>query len=187
MSVGNKNRRIAFQGEPGAFSEAAIVRLAPEAEAVPCPTFDSLFAAIGDGRADLILAPVENTLIGRIEAVHKLLATAKLEKLDEVSLRIEHHLIGVPGAQLSGIHIARSHPAALAQCKKFFAAHRHIKAEVADDTAGSVRQIAAAGDLSVAAIAGERAANIYKAQIILRNIEDDPGNHTRFILFSAEP
>jgi prephenate dehydratase len=187
MNVGSKTRRIAFQGEPGAFSEAAIAKLAPDAEAVPCATFESLFSAIRDGRADFILVPVENTLIGPIEPVQRLLAGAPLKKVDEVSLRIEHHLIGIPGTTLSEIRIARSHMAALAQCKKFFAAHPQICKQVADDTAGSVREVLALGKRSVAAIAGERVANIYKAEIILRNIEDDPSNHTRFVLFSAEP
>jgi prephenate dehydratase len=178
--------RIAFQGEHGAFSEAAIAKLRPTGEPVPCPTFESLFSAIRDGRADFILAPVENTLIGPIEAVQRLLAGAPLKKVDEVSLRIEHHLIGIPGTTLSEIRIARSHLAALAQCKKFFAAHPQIARQVADDTAGSVREVVALGKRSVAAIAGERAAEIYQGEIILRNIEDDPGNYTRFVLFSAE-
>jgi prephenate dehydratase len=186
MDTATTTRRIAFQGEAGAFSEAAIAKLAPDAQAVPCATFESLFSAIRDARADFILVPVENTLIGPIEAVQRLLAGAPLKKVEEVSLRIEHHLIGIPGTTLPEIRIARSHLAALMQCKKFFAAHPQIARQVADDTAGSVREVVALGKRSVAAIAGERAANIYGGQIILRNIEDDPGNFTRFVLFSAE-
>jgi prephenate dehydratase len=103
MNNATKTRRIAFQGEPGAFSESAIAKLAPDAETVPCPTFESLFSAIRDGRADLILVPVENTLIGPIVAVQRLLAGAPLKKVDEVSMRIEHHLIGIPGTTLAEI------------------------------------------------------------------------------------
>ena len=175
--------RVAFQGDRGAFSEeAALILLGQEIETVPLPTFDSLFGAITDGAADLVLAPVENTLAGSVHRCYDLLLESGLEISAEVIHRISHCLIGVPGARMERIRSVESHPVALAQCERFFAAHPGVKRVVADDTAGSAKAVIAAGDPQRAAIAGRRAAEVYGGQILAEHLEDDCANFTRFLL-----
>jgi prephenate dehydratase len=175
--------RIAFQGEPGAFSEAAAVQLLGEAiTTVPRPTFDAAFRAIDEGAADALLAPVENTLAGPVVRVYDLLLESTLTITAETILPIEHHLIGCPGATLNEIRSVASHPMALAQCERFFVAHPHVKRVPAEDTAGSVREVLARGDKSSAAIAGRRAAEHYAGVILASDLQDNPENFTRFFL-----
>ncbi len=175
--------RVAFQGEPGAFSEEAAVQLLGEAiTTIPRPTFDAAFRAIGDGLADALLAPVENTLAGPVVRVYDLLLESALTITAETILPIEHHLIGCPGAHLSDIRSVASHPMALAQCERFFVAHPHLKRVPAEDTAGSVREVLARGDKTSAAIAGRRAAEHYAGVILASGIQDNAENFTRFFL-----
>jgi prephenate dehydratase len=175
--------RVAFQGEPGAFSEAAAIQLlGPAITTVPRATFDSAFRAIGEGQADALLAPVENSLAGSVVRVHDLLMESNLAIVAETILPIEHHLIGCPGSSLSDIRSVASHPMALAQCERFFAAHPDLKRIPAEDTAGSVREVLAKGDKSAAAIAGRRAAEIYAGIILASDIQDGAANFTRFVL-----
>jgi prephenate dehydratase len=179
--------RVAFQGENGAFSQTAARKLlGPTTHTVACPTFESLFGSIGEGRADLILAPLENTLAGPVMRCYDLLYVSSLRMIGEVVLRISHCVIGCPGASLESIRRIQSHPVALAQCERFFAAHPAIVKTIADDTAGSVRQIMQLMDLSVAAIASEFAAREYGAEILASSVEDDPKNFTRFALLQPE-
>src|SRR5712691_7262917 len=154
--------RVAFQGERGAFSEEAAVRLLGEdVRLVPCPKFDKLFAAIGDGLADCALAPIENSLAGSVQRTYDLLGEGSLHITAEVIMRITHNLIGCRGSSLETITTVESHPVALAQCELFFTAHPQIERLPTDDTAASVRRVVAEGDCSRAAIAGSRAASIY--------------------------
>ena len=179
----HKIARVAFQGEPGAFSEAAAVQLLGEwVTTVPCPTFDAAFRAVPEGSADALLVPVENSLAGSVVRVYDLLLESDLGIGAETILPIEHHLIGSPGASLNDIRSVASHPMALAQCEKFFLAHPHLKRVPAEDTAGSVREMLARGDKSCAAIAGRRAAEHYRAVILAESIQDNPENFTRFVL-----
>lgn len=180
---GEDNLRVAFQGEPGAFSEeAALQLLGPKVRAVPRPTFDLAFRAIADGLADALLAPVENSLAGSVVRVYDLLLESDLTIVGETILPIEHHVIGCPGAALDAIHTVASHPMALAQCERFFLKHPKVKRLPAEDTAGSVREVLAAGDKSRAAIAGRRAAEHYGGVILAENVQDNPENYTRFVL-----
>ncbi len=180
--------RVAFQGEPGAFSESAVHALPlPNALAIPCPTFEALFSAIDEGRADRILAPLENTLAGTVIRCYDLMMESRLHIVSEVVIRISHCLIGVPGAKLEDVRRVQSHPVALAQCERFFAAHPQVQRVTAIDTAASVREVVAAGDRTRAAIAGRPAAEGYGGQVLLSGIEDDPGNFTRFVLLATEP
>ncbi|MGB7283547.1 MAG: prephenate dehydratase [Candidatus Acidiferrum sp.] len=175
--------RVAFQGEPGAFSEEAAVQLLGEAIiTVPRPTFDAAFRAISEGLADALLAPVENTLAGPVVRVYDLLLESALAITAETILPIEHHLIGCPGATLDGLRSVASHPMALAQCERFFATHPHLKRVPAEDTAGSVREALARGDKTSATIAGRRAAEHYGGVILASDIQDNPENFTRFVL-----
>ncbi|HXJ03754.1 MAG TPA: prephenate dehydratase [Candidatus Acidoferrum sp.] len=175
--------RVAFQGEPGAFSEEAALQLLGEGIiTVPRPTFDSAFRASSEGLADALLAPVENTLAGPVVRVYDLLLQNALTITAETILPIEHHLIGCPGATLRELRSVASHPMALAQCERFFATHADLKRVPAEDTAGSVREVLSRGDKSCAAIAGRRAAELYGGVILAEDIQDNPENFTRFVL-----
>jgi prephenate dehydratase len=175
--------RVAFQGEPGAFSEAAAIQLLGDSiTTVPRPTFDSAFQAISEGDADALLAPVENTLAGSVVRVYDLLLESNLGMVAETVLHIEHQLIGCPGATLNDLRSVSSHPVALAQCEKFFLAHPNLKRVPTEDTAGSVREVIARGDKSFAGIAARRAASIYGGIVLAENIHDNPENFTRFVL-----
>jgi prephenate dehydratase len=175
--------RVAFQGEHGAFSEAAAIQLLGEKiVTVPRATFDSAFRAIAEGAADALLAPVENSLAGSVVRVYDLLLESSLGIVAETILPIEHHLIGCPGATLSGLKSVSSHPMALAQCEKFFLSHPQLKRVPAEDTAGSVRDVLASGDRSAAGIAGRPAAIRYGGVILSESIQDNAENFTRFVL-----
>lgn len=181
------NARVAFQGERGAFSEDAAVQLLGEGiTLVPRGSFDATFTAINDGAADYILAPIENSLAGSVHRSFDLLVESRLTIIGEVIIPIVHHLIGLPGATLDQIATVQSHPVALAQCERFFAAHPRLKRVAAEDTGGSVREVMSADDPSRAAIAGRRAAAIYRAAILREHLEDDPENYTRFLLLAPE-
>jgi prephenate dehydratase len=175
--------RVAFQGEPGAFSEAAAVQLLGERiTTVPRPTFDATFRATSEGAADALLVPVENSLAGSVVRVFDLLLESDLAIVAETILPIEMQLIAVPGASISEIRTVSSHPMALAQCERFFAAHPGLKRVPAEDTAGSVREVLTRGEKSFAAIAGRRAAERYDGVILEKNIQDNTQNYTRFVL-----
>jgi prephenate dehydratase len=177
------NMRVAFQGEPGAFSEAAAVQLlGEEIKTVPRPTFDATFRAITEGTADALLVPVENTLAGSVVRVYDLLLESPLEMCGETILPIEHHLIGCPGARIEEIRAVASHPMALAQCERFFVNHPGVKRVPAEDTAGSVREMMERADKTAASIAGRRAAPHYGAIILQESIQDNAENFTRFVL-----
>ena len=179
--------RVAFQGEPGAFSEAAAIQLLGERIAtVPRATFDAAFRAIPESAADAPLAPVENSLAGSVVRVYDLLLQSQLTIVAETILPIEHHLIGCPGAILQDLRSVASHPMALAQCERFFSSHPELKRVPAEDTAGSVREALARGDKSSAAIAGRRAAEHYRGVILAEDIQDNAENFTRFVLLVPE-
>lgn len=178
--------RVAFQGERGAFSEEAAMKLlGDEIELVPRKTFGDLFNSLENSVADYVLAPVENSIAGVVQPSVDLLRSSSLAVLDEIEIKIEQHLIGCSGASFETIETVQSHPVALAQCRRFFETNPRLKSVIADDTAGSVAEIVRLKDLKRAAIAGQRAAEIYGASIIRRNIQDQTENFTRFVLLSA--
>jgi prephenate dehydratase len=178
--------RIAFQGERGAFSEEAAIKLLGEdIRLVPRPTFEALYSSLQEGVADYILAPIENSLAGSVHRSYDLLISSGLHIQAEVVIPVVHNLIGVPGATLDGIMQVSSHPVALAQCERFFASHPGIKKVTAQDTAGSVHDAIQAGDPSKAAIASRRAAEVYGGVILLEHLEDHPENYTRFLLLGT--
>jgi prephenate dehydratase len=179
--------RIAFQGERGAFSEeAAIQLLGDRIELVPRPTFEQLFEAIREGAADYILAPIENSLAGSVHRSFDLLVESDLNIIGEVIIPIAHNLIAAKGAKFEDLAIVESHPVALAQCELFFSAHPGLKRIATLDTAGSVRDVMAAGDKSRAAIASRRAAQTYGGVILKEHLEDNRENYTRFLLLSTD-
>jgi prephenate dehydratase len=185
VSFSGPKARVAFQGEHGAFSEeAAIKLLGPAIELVPRRTFAELFSSIDEGVADFVLAPVENTLAGPVKAAIEKMREGALTITEEITIRVEQQLIGCPGAVFDEIVAVESHPVALAQCRSFFADNPQILMIESDDTAGSVARIVAAGDRKRAAIASRRAAEIYRGVILRGNVEDDRENYTRFLLLS---
>jgi prephenate dehydratase len=179
--------RVAFQGERGAFSEeAALKLLGPDIELVPRRTFELLFQSVERDEADYVLAPVENSIAGPVHASLDLMQRSSLLPLNEVEIPIEQHLIGCRDATFTKIETVQSHPVALAQCKRFFQEHPRLKPIDADDTAGSVAEVVRRGDATRAAIAGRRAAELYGASIIRESIQDRPENFTRFVLLAMK-
>ncbi len=179
--------RVAILGERGTFSEEAALRvLDDDCTTISCPTFEQLFSAIDDGNADFILTPLENSLIGSVHRCVDLLLASDLKIVAEIVLPVSHYLIGFEAATLDTIESVESHPAALGQCTRFFAAHPAFKRVAADDTAGSVRRAVESGDATRAAIGSRRAAEIHGGKILREHIEDHAENYTRFALLSKE-
>ncbi|MSP44594.1 MAG: prephenate dehydratase [Xanthobacteraceae bacterium] len=178
-------KRIAFQGEPGANSHLAISQAYPDAEAVPCATFEDAFAILTAGDADLGMIPIENSVAGRVADIHHLMPNSKLHIVAEHFMPVKHQLLGVKGSRLDGIKTVESHVHALGQCRKIIR-KLGIKPVVAADTAGSAREIAERGDKTCAAIATRLAAEIYGLDILAEDVEDEAHNTTRFIVLSRE-
>ncbi len=176
-------QKIAFQGEPGAFSHAAAHALFPAGEPVPCVTFEDTIAAVQSGAADVGVVPVENSLYGRITDIYHLLPESGLFITGEYFLRVEMALLGVKGARLSDIKSVQSLSVALGQCRKFIKLHS-FKTINAVDTAGSARDVAQKGDRSIAAIASRFAGELYGLDVLAENIEDAAHNTTRFLVIS---
>jgi prephenate dehydratase len=171
---------IAIQGEPGSFSHEAALKLVPGATIVPCALSAEVFASLTEGKVDVAVIPIENSLAGSVSEHFDLLLTHDVKVEQETLLRIRHNLIALPGSQISQIERVYSHPVALAQCRHYFARHPHMKACPSYDTAGSVKQLAQHNDRHAAAIASQAAAACYEAEILEAGIEDNPENFTRF-------
>ena len=175
--------RIAFQGEPGAFSEEAVRQLlGPDVQTVPFTWFDAVFKALGQGEVTGAIVPIENTLHGSIHENYDHLQHFGLPIVAETNVRIVHNLIARPGVRFSHVKRVYSHPVALAQCLKFFEAHPGIERVPFYDTAGSVKMLMEQKVPDGAAIASSLAAPAYGAHILKRSIEDDRANFTRFFL-----
>ena len=179
------NKKVVFQGEPGANSHLACREVFPEYEPIPCPTFEDAFAAIGASEADLGMIPIENSVAGRVADIHHLMPHSKLHIVAEHFMPVRHQLLGVKGARLEEIETVESHVHALGQCRKVIR-KLGLKAMVAADTAGSAREVAQAGDRHRAAIASRLAAEIYGLDILAQDIEDEDHNTTRFIVLSRD-
>jgi len=179
-------RKIAFQGEAGAFSHAAAHALFPGEQAMGCVTFEDTLAAVQSGEADFGVVPVENSLYGRVTDIYHLLPQSGLHIVGEHFLRIEMNLLGVPGARIEDIRSVQSLTVALGQCRKFIAEHK-FRTVNAVDTAGSAREVAERGDKSAAAIASRFAGQIYGLDLLAEGIEDAEHNTTRFLVLSREP
>ncbi len=178
--------RIAYQGVPGAFSEAAAAALFPGADPLPRDTFADVFAALEAGDVDAAVVPVENSQAGAVVDVYDLLRRhERVRIVAEALLRVRHHLLGIHGARLVDVREARSHPQALAQVAEFLR-DRSIRPVVSFDTAGAAAEVASLGDPSVAAVAGTRAAERYGLEVLARSIETAPDNMTRFFALARE-
>jgi prephenate dehydratase len=178
--------RIAFQGEPGAYSHQACHETRPEMEALPCRTFEDAIEAVRAGRADLAMLPVENSTYGRVADIHRLLPASGLHIVAESFVRVHINLLGVKGARISDVRRAASHVVLLPQCAGFLREHG-IEGVVSSDNATAARQVAENGDPAMAALASELAAGIYGLDVLARHIEDEKHNTTRFLVMSREP
>lgn len=175
--------KVAFQGEPGAYSEEAIFGYLGTVETQPCETFEDVFVAVTSGESELGLIPIENSLAGSIHQNYDLLLRHNLHIVGEYFLRVRHCLISFPEAEKQDIKRVISHPQALGQC----AGHLRemgVKTEPVYDTAGSVKMLKSNGERTTAAIASKRAAEIYEMQILEEGIEDNQENYTRFLAIS---
>ncbi|MFC5067504.1 prephenate dehydratase [Flaviflagellibacter deserti] len=180
------NKKIVYQGEPGANSHIACAEVFPDWEAVDKPSFEDAFVAVVDGSAELAMIPIENTIAGRVADIHHLMPTSGLNIIGEFFLPLQHQLMAVKGATLETVKVAYSHPMALGQCRESLKRLGLIP-HIAADTAGAARRIAEANDPTKAAIASTLAAEIYGLDIIAANIADADHNTTRFIILSREP
>lgn len=179
--------KIAFQGEPGAYSEkAARTLLGARISTVPCQSFEDTFKAVASRDADYCLVPIENSLGGSIHANFDLLLRYDLHIIAEHELRVEHSLLALPGVKKSDIKRVFSHPQALAQCDTYLR-NLGVKKEEFYDTAGSAKMIKEKNLLDAAAIASDLAGTIHGLEVLESNIEDYDVNFTRFLLLSRIP
>jgi len=174
--------KVAIQGEPGSFSHEAALKLIPGAEIVPCSLSVEVFTALDRRVADAAAIPIENSLAGSVLEHFDLLLAHDVTVLGETLLRIRHNLIALAGVAIGEVEHVYSHPVALAQCRRFLAAHPGMRSIAFYDTAGSVKQLVEQQDRHAAAIASEAAARYYGAQVLQAGIEDNAENYTRFFL-----
>jgi len=176
-------KRIAFQGEPGAYANLAAQQAVPKAQAMPQPSFEAAVEAVRSGDCDLCIIPVENSLIGRIADIHHLLPDSGLHIVGEHFLPIRHQLLGLKGATLEGVTDVFSQLPALAQCRTIIR-ERKLKEHHWYDTAGSAKHVAALKDPQCAAIASHLAGEIYGLQVLAADVEDEHHNATRFLIMA---
>ena len=174
--------RIAYQGEPGAYSEAAALRFRPDAEVRPCPAFEDVFRVVEGGHATYGVLPIENSIGGSIHRNYELLLAHELRIVGETEIAVEHCLAALPGTTLEQVTQVYSHPQALAQCDGFLRSLKNVEVVATYDTAGSARLIRERQMATTAAIASERAAAIYGLDVLQARIQDFKDNITRFLL-----
>lgn len=177
---------IAFQGAHGANSEVALKKYSPQAESLPCTSFEQVFTALEENTADLAFIPVENSIAGRVADIHHLLPQANVHIIAEHFEPIHHQLMALPGTTLNDLTEVHSHVHALGQCRTFIQTNK-LKPVVHADTAGAASDVATWQDKTKGAIATKLAAELYGLTILAENIEDHEHNTTRFLLLSKEP
>ncbi|MGZ3304313.1 MAG: prephenate dehydratase [Asticcacaulis sp.] len=178
-------RKIAYQGEPGAFSHQACKRWFGDFAPTPFPTFEAAFAAVTSGDCRLGMIPIENSVAGRVSDVHHLLPHSGLKIIGERFLPIEMNLMAIPETKLENIRVAASHAMALLQCRNSLR-EMNITAEVFHDTAGAARALSQSREMDRAAIAPEVAAELYGLKILKRHMEDARHNTTRFLILTTD-
>ena len=173
--------KVAIQGELGAYSHIAAERLYKEADIKTCSTFEETFKQAHNDPSYKIVIPIENSLAGRVADIHYLLPKYKLQIHGEYFLPVEHNLLAKPEAKIEDIKYVRSHVQAISQCQNIIS-KRKFKPIISVDTAGSAKDLAEGKDKSIAAIASNLSAKIYDLKILEKNIEDEKGNVTRFLI-----
>jgi len=179
--------KIAYQGEPGAFSEAAARRVDPDAPLIPCRSFDEVFDTVQSGAAACGVLPIENSIGGSIHRNYDLLLERNLPIVGEVELPVVHHLLALPGATLDGLRRVYSHPQGLAQCERFLRTLTNVEIIATYDTAGSAKMVADAKMLDAGAIASARAGEVFGLQSLAASVQDFDDNVTRFLVVGATP
>lgn len=177
--------KVAFQGILGAYSHQACSEAFPDAEAVPCNTFEGVIDAVRNHRAEIAMLPVENSTYGRVADIHSLLPESGLHIVGEHFVRVHINLLAKKGVKLEGVKTAMSHTVLLGQCRKFLKDH-NITSLAGPDTAGSAQAVAASKDVEMGALASELAAEIYGLDVLAHHIEDNHHNTTRFLVMSPE-
>lgn len=178
--------KVAYQGEPGAFSELACVEFAPGLIPVACATFERAMQKVVIGEAERAMLPIENSLAGRVADIHHLLPDAGLHIVAEYFLPVEHHLMARPGTKIEDIKVVRSHAMALGQCRGILE-ELAVRPEISGDTAGAAKWLAEHGEPGDAVIASIRAAEIYGLEVLRANVEDAKHNTTRFLEMARDP
>jgi len=173
--------KVAIQGELGAYSHIAVEKLYKDAEIKTCSTFEETFKQAYNDSSYKIVIPIENSLAGRVADIHYLLPKYKLQIHGEYFLPVEHFLLGKPDAKIEDIKYVRSHAQAISQCQNIIV-KRKFKSIISVDTAGSAKDLAEGKDKSIAAIASNLSAKMYNLKIFEKNIEDEKGNVTRFLI-----
>ena len=176
--------KVAIQGEPGSNSHLATEQMLGNVDLLPCSISSEVFERLMTRDADAAVLPIENSLHGAVAGHSDLLLEHGAVIVGERSLRIRHALMAVPGVAFTQVSRVLSHPVALSQCRRFFATHRKIEAVPFYDTAGAIKHLVETHNVSSAAIAAPHAAEVYGAEILLRDLEDDPQNFTRFFLLT---
>jgi len=177
---------IAFQGLPGAYSNLACRGAFPKMQALPCESFEDMFAAVREGRAALAMVPIENSVAGRVADIHHLMPESGLHIIGEYFQRVNHQLMAPKGATLAGLKTVRSHVQALAQCRNTLRG-MGLTPVTRPDTAGSAAEVAEKGDTTIGAVASSLAAEIYGLEILKSDMEDAEHNTTRFVVMAREP
>jgi len=173
--------KVAIQGELGAYSHIAVDRLYKEADIKTCSTFEETFKQAYNDQGYKIVIPIENSLAGRVADIHYLLPKYKLQIHGEYFLPVEHNLLAKPEAKIEDIKYVRSHAQAISQCQNIIT-KKKFKSIISVDTAGSAKDLAEGNDKSIAAIASDLSAKMYNLKILEKNIEDEKGNVTRFLI-----
>src|SRR6266540_7529690 len=179
--------RIAYQGEPGAFSEAAARKIDHDAQLVPCRSFEEVFESVNAGPSSYGVLPIENSIGGSIHRNYDLLLAHELPIVAEVELPVVHHLLALPGATLDGLTRVYSHPQGLAQCERFLRTLSGIEIIATYDTAGSAKMVADAGSKESAAIASARAGDVFGLVALASSVQDFDDNITRFLVIGRRP
>src|SRR6516162_1174095 len=179
--------KLAYQGEPGAFSEAASRQVNADAELVPCRSFEDVFAAVEEARVEYGVLPIENSIGGSIHRNFDLLLEHQLPIVGEVEVPVVHHLLALPGRNLDEVKRIYSHPQALAQCDRFLRTLTGVEIIATYDTAGSAKMIADEHLEDAAAIASARAAEVFGLSPLASSIQDFSDNITRFLLVGGRP
>ena len=179
-------KKIAFQGAHGAYSDMACRAVYPDLETLPCNSFHEAFRAVNEGKADLAMIPVDNTIAGRVADVHHLIPDGDLFIIGEHFQPVNHKLLGVKGATIDSLKVIHSHVHALPQCREYLDT-LDVERSVHADTAGAAKEISERKDAAHGAIASSLAAEIYGLDILAHDIEDRKHNTTRFLVLSPEP
>lgn len=179
--------RVAYQGEPGAFSEAASMQFAPDAELVPCKSFEDVFAQVESEAVSYGVLPIENSIGGSIHRNFDLLLEHQIPIVAEVEVPVVHHLLALPGRTLAQVKRIYSHPQALAQCDRFLRTLTGVEIIATYDTAGSAKMIADERLEDAAAIASARAAEVFGLTPLKSSIQDYDNNTTRFLAIGRRP